>query len=229
LATEYYNDFDWDDDWNSTNDQGVLIDNINIYLQDELITFIKEICPNDQFKDALRNDFDETFDFYGWGHSLRYFLMCFEEDQNPTKTIDIDRILMRRDEKKINDYYSVEHLWAVKNRSEEGQNDREKDYWFKRRLGNFALLEMKINIQAGDKDLIDKIDIYFGKNCDNQVTDMKQIVFIRNVFRRIIKEHDDWKRTKNYYYSIYNTFIEKIENSYISFALKRWKIPKIQA
>src|SRR5690606_13957822 len=99
------------------------------------------------FEESFRLDDKSAFDFYKW-RGIRYFLMNYESSLQPNKTINIDKILKGVSSGKTSDYLSIEHLWATDNRNVEGQNCREIDYYLKRRLGNFVLLELRLNIQG---------------------------------------------------------------------------------
>ncbi len=205
--------------------------NITQWLEDRLIKFIKKYCSDKKMESALLNQ-EEQFDFYKW-NGLRFFLMSYEEYININKDIDIEKILLGRDKKhtlgkdkrKTLGYYSIEHLWATNNRNKEGENNREKDRNLKKRLGNFALLEMRINIQAGDKSLENKIPIYLGKKTNDDVSDLKQIHRINDVFSDIANKYESVSRYKDtYYYAMYHDFIKVQENEYIKFAMERWKV-----
>ncbi|RZK21944.1 MAG: DUF262 domain-containing protein, partial [Flavobacterium sp.] len=124
-----------------------------------LVIFTQYHAHDDWFEESFRLDRKSPFDFYGWP-GIRYFLMNYESSLQPNKTINIDKILKGRSAGKTNDYLSVEHLWATKNRNFEGQNCREVDYYQKRRLGNFVLLELRLNIQGSDDDAWIKADRY---------------------------------------------------------------------
>jgi hypothetical protein len=60
--------------------------------------------------------------------------MNYEAELQPKKTIPIEKILLAREAGKLNDYLSVEHIWAEKNRNEAGANNRKEDKFEKRRL-----------------------------------------------------------------------------------------------
>ena len=221
LANGYFEDYDkkWEDEWSYDEDGNFLYDNIHDWLLDRMKKFIFEMCPEKDFVEALKLDEDEQIDYYRWG-GLRYFLMNYEEFLNQKKTIDIDNILLSRDAKKVNDYYSVEHIWATNNNSE--RNNRSKDKWQKRRLGNFVLLEMGINIQAQDDDLSKKIDIYKGVNNSQDASQLKQIQEIENIFITCSKNFDARRRGKDYYFDLHQSIFDKREEKMIKFAKMRW-------
>ncbi len=205
------------------NGEEIKYNNIIDWLENKLKEFTEYFCPDEELKESLINQ-DARYNFYKW-RGLRYFLMSYEEFLNRKKTIDIEKILLGRNDKKVNDYYSIEHYWAIKNRNQEGKNNREKDKLLKNRLGNLGLLEMGINIQAGDKDLSKKLKIYFGKNESKDSSDLKQIAKVKEVFEKILKKYESKNRTKDsYYYSMYKEFIESMEEEYVSFALNRWQL-----
>lgn len=221
LANEYFADYDiaWKDEWSYDEDGNFLYDNIHDWLLHRMRTFISDMCPDKDFVEALKLDEDEQMDYYRWG-GLRYFLMNYEESLNKKKTIDINNILLLRDAKKVNDYYSVEHIWATNNNSE--RNNRSKDKWQKRRLGNFVLLEMGINIQAQDDDLSKKIDIYKGVNNSQDASQLKQIQEIQNIFVNCSEVFNSRRRGKDYYFDLYKSIFDAREQKMIEFAKNRW-------
>jgi len=205
------------------NDKEVEYKNIIDWLDNKLKEFVENYCTEEKIKESLINQ-DDRYNFYKW-RGLRYFLMSYEESLNRKKTIDIERILLGRNDKKVNDYYSIEHYWAIKNRNYEGENNRPQDKSLKNRLGNLGLLEMGINIQAGDKDLSKKLKIYFGENESKDSSDLKQIAKAKDVFENFLNKYKPKKRTKDsYYYSMYEEFIESMEKEYVDFALNRWQL-----
>lgn len=222
LSNEYFSDYDktWQAEWSHDEDGNFLYDNI----QDRLLYHMKNFilikyCPDTDFKKALELEEDELIDYYRWG-GLRYFLMNYEEDKNKKKTIEIDRILLGRNEQKVNDYYSIEHIWATKNKDD--SNNRPKDNWQKRRLGNFAMLEMGINIQAADKDLSEKIDVYKGGNSGKDASQLKQIQEIEDICNASLEEFASRRKGKDYFFDLYKSIFDKRETKMIEFAKKRW-------
>ena len=171
-------------------------------LEWELCDFVQRYSNNDAFEKSFYLQKGGNYDFYHWG-GLRYFLMCYEGEIQPKKTIPIDHVLLGRYEGKTNDYYSIEHIWAQSNRSGKGQNDRHQDKWMKRRLGNFVFLEMGINIAAQDLDVEKKLKIYTNPD---QPTDLQQVrLLVKDAKRALRKVKKDYERyTKDRYYDLYS-------------------------
>lgn len=215
LYNEYHNK-----KYEEKEDEEICIyENITYWLIHKLKDFTNRYCPAEDMDWSLIGQ-ENHVDYYKW-RGLRYFLISYEEYINDKKTIDIDRVLLSREEQKTDDYYSIEHFWAQKNRIEDGQNNREKDDNLKKRLGNLGLLEMGINIQASHKSLEEKLHIYFGK----YKSDLKQISEVKDIFKPLLKEYENTTHSKDiYYFSIYESFIKLQEEKYIKFAQNRWKI-----
>ena len=176
-----------------------------------------------QVEESFRLDNKSPFDFYGW-RGIRYFLMNYESSLQPNKTINIDKILKSRSSGKTNDYLSVEHLWATENRNLEGQNCREADRYQKRRLGNFVLLELRLNIQGSDDDVGIKADRYLDGFEQEAPTDLYHVRLAGKSVRKTVKAMSDFKKTINYYSDFYSEIIHEQEERYIKFAMKRWSL-----
>lgn len=73
-----------------------------------------------------------------------------------------------RKEGKSAAYLSIEHRWAVGNRNVQGENNRAIDWCEKRRLGNFALLELRFDIHASNASLEAKLARYKGQGHQNR-------------------------------------------------------------
>lgn len=157
-ASSYYHD-EWDLSQNNKVGK-IKIDTQDKMLEWRLCDFARSYCNDQVFRNSFYLTQAGNIDFFNWS-GLRYFLMSYEAKIQPKKTISIDRILLGRGEGKTNDYYSVEHVWARENRNKEGQNNRPIDSFLKRRIGNFVLLELGINIRASNQDIEDKLKVYF--------------------------------------------------------------------
>lgn len=222
-ATAYYNNELTNNLNISANIAGV--DSEDQALEIQMVEFVFWYAQEKKFLESFRLLEGDNDDFYQW-NGLRYFLMNYEQHLQPNKTILIDRILRSRKEGKSNDYLSVEHLWATQNRAEENQNNRPADRLERRRLGNFVLLELRLNIQGYCDDLEDKIGRY-SKGLNNEAgTDLQHVREAVNVADECIKLHKNKKRSKNYYLNLYRAINDTNETRYISFAATRWSLSK---
>ncbi len=184
--------------------------------------FALSYAPDSVLEDSLLLEKDSNDDFYSWG-GLRYFLMNYEQELQPNKTIQIDKIKLARSEVKSGDFLSVEHRWATENRNAEGENNRAIDKFEKRRLGNFVLLELRLNIQASNSDLEEKINHYLGKG-EEPATDLEQVRKMIRDSNAVLKDMNELTRSKNYYLSLHRDINDRAEKRMISFALKRWAL-----
>lgn len=200
----------------------VKVDTHEKWLEWELCDFVQKYSNNEALENSFYLQEGGYDDFYHWG-GLRYFLMCYEADIQPKKTIPIDRILLGRYEGKTNDYYSIEHVWAQKNRNAEGQNNRYQDQLTKRRLGNFVLLEMGINIASQDLDIEEKLVVYSNPD---QPTDLQQVRLLEKDAEMALQEVENIhaRYTKNRYYDLYSQICNWQEERFVEFALRRWSI-----
>lgn len=187
-----------------------------------LVSFVQRYAHDGWFEESFRLDNKSPFDFYNW-RGMRYFLMNYESSLQPHKTINIDKILKSRSSGKTNDYLSIEHLWATENRNLEGQNCREIDYYQKRRLGNFVLLELRLNIQGNNDDVWVKVDRYLD-GLDEAPTDLQHVRKVGKNIRKTVESMQEIKKTINYYYDFYNEIINEQEERYIKFAMKKWSL-----
>ena len=150
--------------------------------------------------------------------------MNYEAKLQPKKTIQIDKILMGVKEGKTADYLSVEHLWATENRSGDGENNRKQDKFERRRLGNFSLLELRLNIQGCNDDLEDKLPRYSHGFDDEPPTDLQQIRRMARDAEAAIEAQGDRRRTVNFYLDFHRELNDKQEQRYIAFAESRWSL-----
>ena len=136
--------------------------NIDIQLEHGLVKFALLYATDEKLSGSLElAEDDYQFDFYKWG-GLKYFLICYEASLKKSKTVKIGQILNSRSSGKSGDYFSVEHIWATKH--EENIYNSPKDSNLRRRLGNFMLLELNLNIAGSNHCIQNKISIYSGKD-----------------------------------------------------------------
>ena len=190
-----------------------------------LVWFALYFAMDETFLDSFRLKEHENYDFFDWG-GIRYFLMNYEEYLQPNKTIKMDRILLSRKEGKTKDYYSVEHIWSRENRAEDGKNNRREDQHERRRLGNFALLELRLNIQGKNKDIEEKLPIYIQGQNSEAPSDLQQIRKIETDLDIVNEEMEkNWqRRTHGYYREQYQLLNDLRERRYIDFARVRWSL-----
>lgn len=192
-------------------------------LEYKLVNFILWLAADERFKNSFVLEKESPDDFYQWT-GLRYFLMNYEAKLQPNKTIPIEKILLSRKEGKSSDYLSVEHLWARENRNQEGENNRKEDRFEKRRLGNFVLLELRLNIQ-GSKDCLEiKVPRYTKAANDEPPTDLAQVRRMVKSFNEVLKKFSGKSKSKNYYLEFYKALNTLQEERYCKFAEDRWSI-----
>ncbi|WP_288403221.1 DUF262 domain-containing protein [uncultured Acinetobacter sp.] len=188
-----------------------------------LVSFTQNLAHDGWFEASFYLDGKSSFDFYKW-RGIRYFLMNYESSLQRNKTINTDKILKSRSSGKTNDYLSVEHLWATENRNFEGQNCREVDRYQKRRLGNFVLLELRLNIQGTNDDAWVKADRYLEGFEQEAPTDLYHVRLAGKSVRKTFNAMSNVKKTINYYSDFYSEIISEQEERYIKFAMKRWSL-----
>lgn len=212
--------------YNSEDDRA--IGNITLINDDQvleylLVDFTQRHAHDGWFEESFRLDNKSPFDFYNW-RGIRYFLMNYESSLQRNKTINTDKILKSRSSGKTNDYLSIEHLWATQNRNFDGQNCREIDNYQKRRLGNFVLLELRLNIQGTNDDAWVKADRYLEGFEREAPTDLYHVRLAGKSVRKTVKSMNNVKKTINYYSDFYSEIIDEQEERYIKFAMKRWSL-----
>tara|TARA_R100000789_G_scaffold60398_1_gene57754 strand:- start:283 stop:2190 length:1908 start_codon:yes stop_codon:yes gene_type:complete len=224
MASGFFSSFD-SDEWLKTwrvNDKYKYKDNVSLLII-WLISLTEEYNPDDQFESGLKLEAKENFDFFKWG-GLRYFLMNYEREINHKRIIKVDRILQSRNDKPSNDFYSVEHMWASANETGESIGNFVGKFE-RRRLGNFLLLELGINIQAAEKNISEKVNIYSGQNSDRDKSQLKQVHYAIDDFFEVKKQLDaDYERRggPGFMVKLHKGVIEKNEERMIKFATKRW-------
>ena len=190
-----------------------------------LVDFVLWHASDDRFKSSFVLEPDSPNDFYSWG-GLRYFLINYESKLQPNKTIPIEKILLSRKEGKSADYLSVEHLWAVENRNADGENNRKADKFEKRRLGNFVLLELRLNIQGSKDGLELKLPRYLKGFDDEPPTDLAQVRKMARNAEKLITEFLPETKSKNYYLRFYQELNKLQELRYVHFVEHHWSIKK---
>ncbi|MDU9392027.1 DUF262 domain-containing protein [Pseudomonas sp. zfem002] len=188
-----------------------------------LVRFVHLHASESRFRASFLLDADSPDDFYRWP-GLRYFLMSYEARLQPKKTIQIDKILLGVQERKTADYLSVEHLWATENRAAPGMNDRAQDWYQRRRLGNFALLELRLNIQGCNADLESKLPRYLFGAGEEPPTDLQQVRKMGRDASEVLQSLEKRRRTLNYYLELHDALNNRQEHRYIEFALSRWSL-----
>ena len=194
-------------------------------LEYRLVQFILWHSADDRFRNSFFLEPESPDDFFGWG-GLRYFLMNYEAKLQPNKTISIEKILLSRKEGRSADYLSVEHLWALENRNQEGENNRKVDAFEKRRLGNFVLLELRLNIQGSKDSLELKLPRYLNGFDDEPPTDLAQVRKMAVNAKNLISEFAGETRSKNYFLRFHQELNSLQEMRYVAFAKERWSIKK---
>lgn len=190
-----------------------------------LLLFALTYATDQWFGASFELEKGSNNDFYHWG-GLRYFLMSYEVYLQPHRSIGIGDILLQRKDGKTNDYLSREHLWAQENRNLEGENNRPDDYFEKRRLGNFVLLEMRLNIQGSNESLEEKLPRYLDGIGDEPPTDFAHIRKMAKDAKKLLNETEHEKRTRNYYRNFYRELNNRQEARYIAFAKDRWSLQR---
>jgi len=191
----------------------------------QLYDVVDEYCNDDKLEDGLLLKQSDNDDFYKWA-GIRYFLMCYEQYINPKRTIRIEDILKKKTDGKSLDLPSIEHIWAKANEITGSRHKKDKDGHTKRRLGNFVLLELGINIQAQDFDLVKKVKIYDGDNSDGDKSRLKQVHLLIKDFHKVFEKLNEeyTKKVANFSRKLSVQSIEQNEDRYIKFAKKRWSV-----
>jgi hypothetical protein len=208
---------------------GTQNDNLFDGLEAELRAIVKNTCPGRKVVEALTLDSKEEYDYYNWRDGLRFFLSCYEEHRKAEGKLsyNIERMLKLRSEVKdsLNDYLSIEHIWAQRNREDKFA----ATHITKRRLGNLVLMGLSANISQSDDD----IDVKIGKLVhENHVgrgsLDLHQISELESHLNWALahREVASYKRkTPSYYDALATAICDIRETKLINFALKRWGLP----
>jgi len=206
-----------------------LYNDINFELQDfynSIVYFIRDRVSDLKFIEYLTLDKDEQYDYYQW-QGLKFFFANYENHLKNKlgETADFQRLLAVRDKKHPNNFYHREHIFAVKDFSV--INDEHERNINKRRLGNFILLKETQNIKVSNNRPEIKVDLYW-KDRDNDPNTL-MIRELKGDFTSCQDQLDvKWTRkTKNYWYELYQSFFDKREKKLIDFALDRWRVSEL--
>lgn len=196
----------------------------------ELIDFVEHYSSEERFKKSFELEQDDPFDFYHW-NSLKYFLINYESYLNPNRTIDVKTILSKRKDGKPLDYLSIEHIWPTKYR--ESKNNRPIDSYERRRLGNYVLLELRINIQVKDRSLEEKYKAYLRGvkrgTISEQPSQLRQVKITAEKAKIILKDLENVTRSKDkYYLEQYKRLNKYREEAMQKFALERWGLSQFK-
>lgn len=191
----------------------------------ELEEFILSKCPIHKLIEALVLDTDEDYNFYNWP-GIRYFLARYEEFLWLAEKQDwkVENILKKRADvpKTPNDYLSLEHLWASKNRVKNFPEDNLQ----KRRLGNFVLLGLSANIQQSADDLPVKVATIVKYNTTGTGSfNLRQVAQLSADLTQAQQNLSGKYKTDNYYKDLSAHTNDIRETKLIRFALEKWKLP----
>lgn len=198
------------------------------WLKKKLTNFVDKRANDKAFLEYLTLDKDEAGDYYTWV-GLKFFLASYEENlrSEQKESTDLKNVMAPRDSVAPNDFYHREHIWAAQDYNR--IDDRDDPDVNKRRLGNFTLLKESINIRVSNNPPEKKVEQYFAdwKNAPNTLMIRELKGFFDDA--RTEEENDrEWhRRTFNYWYRVYQRFLDKREEKMINFALERWRISKL--
>jgi uncharacterized protein with ParB-like and HNH nuclease domain len=208
-------------------------------LECNLVKFVLDYCPDDVFPKAfdLSSGKRSGFDYYRWS-GLKYFLMNYEQHIDKHRTVDFNRLGFKSIKGKGNDALSVEHIWAQKNCIRSAKNgkieDSKEDAFEKKRLGNFVLLEQRLNTQGSNLEMKDKFEIYVkGEYSEgNLIKPPSQLLQIKMVGKMIADVvgrpfSGARKNVNNFKFKNNKDVIDANENILIEFAVGNWAIDKI--
>ena len=193
-------------------------------LMESLREFVNFNANDQKLVKYLTLDLDESGDYYSWPW-LKYFLASYEGylERKVNRAETIEEKLAPRDRLTSNDFYHIEHIWAV------GDfriiDDRLNRNVNKRRLGNFILLRERRNISIKNKPPEEKVDrLYF-----DDVTDPPDTLMVRELKGLFDKargeiDTDRKRKTKQYWHEVYAKFLDLHEEKFVNFALHRWRV-----
>ena len=198
------------------------------FLHNKITRFVEREANDYKFVQYLTLDKNEAGDYYNW-QGLKYFLGSYEDsllDDNKQSS-NLSKFLAQRKKESPNDFYHREHIWARKECSI--VNDKNDLNINKRRLGNFIILMPMINISVGNHRIEDKVEKYFGNHKAQPNTNM--IRLLKEDFDKAVQKIDDSRKytnkVKNYWYLVYQNFLDIREQHMINFAIKRWAVDGI--
>lgn len=221
----------------SADDVSVAENSLDNQLERALVNFALWYAKDEALVKSLTLEEENNyFDFYKWG-GLKYFLINYEASLKESKTIKFGQILNARSSMKSGDYFSVEHIWATKH--EELVYNTPRDSHIHRRLGNFMLLELDLNISGSNHDIQTKIALYSGKPPKNlgadeklkQPSEMAQVRELIADTKRVLKDKDfapsvfEDKRYRPYRV-LHERICECRENRFAKFVVTQWSLKK---
>ena len=197
------------------------------WLEERLREFVNNNAKDKNLIKNLTLDIDESGDYYHWSW-LKYFLASYEGhlERKEGSGENLGKYLSERNPQTPNDFYHLEHIWAVGDY--EVINDKDNRHINKRRLGNFILLKEPVNQSMGKKPPEKKVMEYF-KNIEN-APDTRMIRELKDLFDKAKEEieHDGRKnKTWKYWDLVYTRFLDLHEEKYVNFALDRWRVEGI--
>ena len=197
------------------------------WLEEQLREFVNNNANDQKLIKNLTLDKDESGDYYHWSW-LKYFLASYagnlKRNENRAETLEDE--LAKRDRQYFNDFYHIEHIWAVGDY--EVINDKDNRHINKRRLGNFILLSESANISISNERPEEKVEKYFENIRD--ATEMLMIRELKDLFHKAKEEieHNGRKnKTWKYWDLVYTKFLDLHEERYVNFALDRWRVEGI--
>lgn len=197
------------------------------HIRQQLNNFVNIHAHDRIFIENLTLDRNEEYNYYNWA-GLKFFLASYEEHLRTIQkeSIDLVKVLAKRDKKNSNDFYHREHIWAVGEKAlveeEDGLNRN------KRRLGNFILLKETQNIKVSNKRPEVKLKQYWEDRTNDPNT-----LMIRELTEQFnnAKSKIDKRRTNQtwkYWYEVYKTFLDIREQKLVDFALERWNVEGLE-
>lgn len=195
------------------------------WLYGKLKEFVDNNANDSKLVQYLTLDKDEAGDYYTWPN-LKYFLANYEEMLRKAgrEKISLKEMLAKRDPKAPNSFFNREHIWATKDYSLFNDSD-DKDV-NKRRLGNFILLKETQNIKVSNNTVQDKIDLYWAdrKNDPNTLMIRNLGKYFKDAISYVESTLGRTRRTKKFWYKVYQKFFDTYEQNLVNFALQRWHI-----
>ena len=218
LAHDFYNHY------SKTRKDDVLVN--SSWIKENLRKFVADNANDQKLVKHLTLDKDESGDYYDWSW-LKYFLASYEGqlERNVNRSETLEKKLATRDPQNPNDFYQIEHIWAIGDRKE--IYDTCTHDINKRRLGNFILLRESRNISISNKRPEEKVEKYFENVKD--APDTLMIRELKDLFDKAKEEIDKRRKnkTREYWRELYARFLDLHEEKYVNFALDRWRIDGI--
>lgn len=91
-------------------------------------------------------------------------------------------------------------------------------------MGNFVLLELRLNIQGCNDDLEDKLPRYLKGFEEEPPTDLQQVRRMARDAQASLALLEERRRTVNFYYDLHAELNNLQEKRYIAFAESRWSL-----